>query len=145
MKDKRRDEITFVEARTSSSSRPPSKDATNDRKQIDTKPRSGMGSMLLSVERRDSESGPRVSGKAMEIMERKKAREEAAARKRAEKMEEAARAKADAAQLKSRALADRRAETDAAAVTAAAAAAQRQRDADRAAADKDAACAVDTP
>ena len=134
MKGSRRDEITFVEAQAERKSvtRPPA-NVTN-KKQIDGT-KSAMGSMLLTIEHRDTDTGPKVSGKAQEIIERKKQREEAAARKRAEKMEEAARAKRDAAEAKSRALADKRTTEEAAAAKAAAVAAQRERDAQRAAAD----------
>ena len=127
MKGNRRDEITFVEARASSERARGQTDSAGD------KSGGGMGSMLLSVERRDTESGPKVSTKAAEIMARKKAREEAAAKKRAEKIEELERHKRDQAEAKARALANKRAAEDAAAAKAAAAAAtaQRERDADR--------------
>ena len=73
MKGNRRDEITFVEARATSERALGQTDASGGDRG------GGMGSMLLSVERRDTESGPKVSTKAAEIMARKKAREEAAA------------------------------------------------------------------
>ena len=124
MKGNRRDEITFVEARASSErARGQPADSAGD------KSGGGMGSMLLSVERRDTESGPKVSSRAAEIMARKKAREEAAAKKRAEKMEELERHKRDQAEAKARALANKRAAEDAAAAKAAAAAQPRPRSA----------------
>ena len=97
MKGNRRDEITFVEARASSERARGQTDSAGDNRG------GGMGSMLLSVERRDTESSPKVSSRAAEIMARKKAREEAAAKKRAEKMEELERHKRDQAEAKARA------------------------------------------
>ena len=104
---KKGESITFVEKSGPAS---PRREPKNSNKN------SGVSSMLLNVEQRDSQSGPKVSTKAQEILDRKRRREEEAARKRAE----AAAEKAAAEQ--------RRREQAAAAAAAARAAEQAERE-----------------
>ena len=70
---KRRADITFVEEEPRGRAPAPPRSAEKK-----------SHSLLLGVEQRDGDSTPRVSAKALEIMERKRLREEAQARKRAE-------------------------------------------------------------